>query len=347
MKRSEKVIECVANISLGHEGTALEAIKSAICKVEGQQLLDVDSSASANRTVLTFAGRPQAVVDAAFEMYKAASELIDMRQHKGNHPRIGAIDVCPLVPLQNMTIMEVVQMTYELGIRVGHLLHIPVYLYEFSAGKSYRCKLPQIRQGGYENLPLKMKQYKWRPDFGPIVNSKFKENIFRSGATIIGCRKILVALNISLDTQSEAIAKKIAYRIRSSGWPPAVVRDAVETCMTFSDLRAIGWYSKDYGCAQVSCNFINYKKTSPLTVWETVKTMAQGYGCNAIGCEIIGLIPEMCLLEAGISASGKNQRLSSTERKEFVKLGIDLLRLNAVRPFDPNRKILEYRLKEL
>lgn len=347
MKPLDKIIECVANISLGHQGAALETIKSAISQVDEQRLLDVDSSPSANRSVLTFAGQPQAVAEAAFEMYKAASELIDMRHHQGSHPRIGAIDVCPLVPLQNISKKEVLQLANELAAKVGYLLHIPVYLYEFSARKSYRCELPQIRRGGYENLPFKMAKANWQPDFGPTIDSEFGENIYRSGASVIGCRKILVAFNISIDTKSVAIAQKIAYRIRSSGWPEKVTRSPEETSLEYPALRAIGWYSDDYGCAQVSCNFINYKKTRPITVWETVKALAQEYGCTTIGCEVIGLIPEICLLEAGLFATRQSRQLALLQREDFIHLGAEHLKLNAVRPFDPNQKILEYRLKEL
>lgn len=348
MKPLDKIIECVANISLGHQGEALEAIKAAIRQVEGQQLLDVDSSPSANRSVLTFAGEPQAVAEAAFEMYKAASKLIDMRHHQGSHPRIGAVDVCPFVPLQNISKKEAISLANDLAAKVGYLLHIPVYLYEFSSRKSYRCELPQIRKGGYENLSFKMTKANWQPDFGPTIDSEFRDNIFRSGASVIGCRKILVAFNISIDTKSVAIAKKIAYRIRSSGWPEKVARPSPEeTCLEYPQLRAIGWYSNDYGCAQVSCNFINHKKTSPLTVWESVKVLAQEYGCSAIGCEVIGLIPEVCLLEAGLFATRQSQQLALLQREDFIHLGIKHLKLNAVRPFDPNQKILEYRLKEL
>lgn len=347
MKLSDKIIECVANISLGQQGTALESIKAAIEQVDGQQLLDVDSSPSANRSVLTFAGQPQAVVQAAFEMYKTASELIDMRQHQGSHPRIGAIDVCPLVPLQNISQKEVVQLTYDLAAKVGYMLHIPVYLYEFSAKRSYRCQLPQIRKGGYENLLTKMTKVNWQPDFGPGIDSQFKEHILRCGASILGCRKILVAFNISIDTPSVAIAKKIAYRIRTSGWPEKVAQEATETCFEYPALRVIGWYSEDYGCAQVSCNFINHKKTSPLTVWESVKTLALEYGCQAIGCEVIGLIPEICILDAGLFAVRQSQKLSLLQREDFIQSGIEHFNFNKLRPFDPNHKILEYHLKKL
>ncbi|HET8572549.1 MAG TPA: glutamate formimidoyltransferase [Edaphocola sp.] len=343
----DKIIECVANISIGRQGEALEMIKAAIRQVEGQQLLDVDSSLSANRSVLTFAGDPRSVVEAAFQMYKTAAELIDMRYHHGSHPRIGAIDVCPLVPLQNISKKEVVQLTYDLAAKVGYLLHIPVYLYEFSAKKSYRCQLPQIRKGGYENLPNKMAKANWQPDFGPGIDSAFRENIFRSGASVMGCRKILVAFNISIDTQSVAIARKIAYRIRTSGWPEKTARKPTETCLEYPALRAIGWYSEDYGCAQVSCNFINYKKTSPLTVWEKVKSLAQEYGCEAIGCEVIGLIPEVCILDAGLFAARQSLKLSLLQKKDLILSGMEHFNFKALRPFDPNHKILEYRLQEL
>lgn len=347
MPRIEKIVECVANISHGIQNHKLEEIIETIQEVRDQKLLDVDNSPSANRSVLTFAGQPEQVFEAAFRLFKNATALIDMRSHKGNHPRIGAVDVCPFVPLQKCSKAEIIMMTDDLAKRVANSLHVPVYLYELSAKSSTRRNLPDIRRGGYESLPNKMLKSQWLPDYGPLIQSKYKESILRTGASVIGCRKILVAFNISLDTSSLAIAKRIAYRIRKSGWSEKIQRTQEKTCSEYPYLRAIGWFSTDYNCAQVSCNFLRYHITSPLTVWEKVKELAKEYGIRAIGCEVIGLIPEHCVLEAGMHASQLKNKPSERELPTIIQMGIDHFCFNAVRPFDPKHKILDYRLKEI
>lgn len=348
MKKTDKIIECVANVSYGANDNKLKRIIDAVHLVKGQKLLDVDSSLSANRSVFTFAGSPEAVSHAAFELIRTAAVVVDMRYHLGNHPRIGATDVCPLIPLQNCTKKEVVQLSIALARKVGQNLKIPVYLYELSSKSSYRTTLPQIRKGGYEGLQKKMLNLTWKPDFGPDFFSDYKEQILKTGATVIGARNILVAFNISLTTTSIATANRIAYRLRTIGWPQYLSEEAATTfSYKYPALRAMGWYSNDYSCAQVSFNFLKYTKTNPLEIWENVKALAQEYGTAAIGCEVIGLIPEECILEAGNFAARNNDPQTVISFEELIQLGVSHFQFNNVRPFDPQQKILEYRLMEL
>lgn len=348
MKKTDKIIECVANVSHGTNDNKLKKITDAVRRVQGQKLLDVDSSPSANRTVLTFAGHPEAVSQAAFELIREAASVVDMRTHKGNHPRIGATDVCPLIPIQNCSKKEAIILSTELAQRVGHELNIPVYLYELSAKSGYRSSLPQIRKGGYEGLFKRMLNLNWKPDFGPDGLSEFKEYLLKTGATVIGVRNILVAFNVSLATESVAIARKIAYRLRTIGWPQNLSGEAEKfPSIKYPALRAIGWYSDENYCAQVSFNFLRYKKTSPLEIWEKVKLLAQEYDTTAIGCEVIGLIPEECIVEAGYLAARLNNPQSVYTYDDLIQLGVDYFQFNQVRPFDPKLKILESRLQEL
>lgn len=325
-----KILECIPNFSEGQHEPVLDAIRQAIAVVPGQQLLHMDPSPSANRTVFTFAGEPEAVVTAAYEAIRTAADLIDMRFQKGAHPRLGATDVCPLVPLQGMSMEEAVYWSRMLAQKVGETLHIPVYLYEHAALENHRRALPDVRKGQYEGLAAKMQQPGWQPDYGP----SYWESIAQTGATIIGARDVLVAFNISLNTKDERIAAHIARQMRSSskGLLPA--------------LRAIGWYMEDFECAQVSMNLLDYRVTSPLTVWETCRSLAALCGLEPIGCEVIGLIPEACVLEAGMKKQATDQSMPATtlSKAELVQSGIDYLGLDRVKPFVATEKILEYAL---
>jgi len=348
MKKKQAVLECVPNFSHGKADSILLDIIQSINKVSGQKLLHVDNNLSANRTVITFAGNPEAIVHAAFEVIKIASEKIDMRFQHGAHPRIGAIDVFPLVPLYNISMEDTMKYAEQLAKKVGNVLNIPVYLYEFSAHESYRKSLPQIRKGGYEGLPVKMKDKKWQPDFGPILNEQTKASIEKTGAMVLGARNILVAFNISLNTGDKSIAEKIARKIRSSGYwkyePQTNIREFIPGI--FPELRAIGWYIDDFETAQVSMNLLDHKITSPVMVWETVEKLAHEYGCDALGCEVIGLIPEICILEAGVRFLYlKNKDVDHGDKDKLIKLGIEYLGLDKVKPFDPQKKVLEYALK--
>jgi glutamate formiminotransferase len=331
MPANRPLLECIPNFSEGQNEAVIDEIKEVIESVKDQSLLHIDPSPAANRTVFTFAGEPEAVEEAAFQAIKVAAAKIDMRFQHGAHPRLGSTDVCPLVPLANISMDEAVACSKRLAERVANELNIPVYLYEYSATEPHRKTLPQIRKGQYENLQEKIKLPGWQPDFGtPLSNSW--EQASRTGATIIGARDILVAFNISLDTKDERIAKQIAQKMRSSsgGMLP--------------ELRAIGWFMEDFDTAQVSMNLLNYRITSPLKVWEACKTLAAAFNVEPVGCEVVGLIPESCVLEAG----GWNFKgtLSEEGRKAFIDAGIKYLGLDKVKPFNPDEKILEYALKK-
>lgn len=336
------LLECIPNFSEGQNDAVLDELKKAITAVPGQQLLHIDQSPAANRTVFTFAGEPKAVIEAAYQGIRTAASLIDMRFQKGTHPRLGATDVCPFVPLAGMSMEDAVYWAKVLGEKVGSLLNIPVYLYEYAAKENYRRALPDVRKGQYEGLYTKMQTAEWQPDYGPSAADNW-QSIERTGATIIGARDVLVAFNISLNTRDERIAAHIARQMRTSskGLLPA--------------LRAIGWYMEDFECAQVSMNLLDYRITSPLTVWETCKSLAALHGLEPIGCEVVGLIPESCVLEAGAKQLGMEQltigswqsatgSLLLEERKKLIAAGIDYLGLDRVKPFNPEEKILEYAL---
>lgn len=326
MNVSQPLMECVANFSEGRNPEVIAAIAQAIAGVSGQQLLHQDISPSANRTVMTFAGAPEAVTEAAFRAIKTAGERIDMRTQTGAHPRIGATDVCPLIPLANLTIEAAVLDAQQLGQRVGSELGIPVYLYEYAARAAYRKTLPAIRKGQYEGLLLKMEQEGWQPDYG-YPSPQGAAHMLQTGATVMGVRDVLVAFNISLDTRDEHTAAAIARKMRSiGGGLPA--------------LRAIGWYMDDFDCAQVSMNLLDYRITSPLKVWDTCKALAAEYQVQATGCEVIGLLPEACVLEAGEAAL--QQGFSAVDA---LQAGISYLGLDQVKPFNPEEKILEYALR--
>lgn len=337
------LLECVPNFSYGQNDIIFNEIIQSINKINGQKLLHIDSNLSANRTVVTFAGSPKSVVEAAFQAVKKAQELIDMRFHQGTHPRIGATDVLPLVPLRGLSMEDALFWSHQLAKRIGDELHIPIYLYEYSSKRSYRNTLVQIRKGQYEGLAEKMQQKEWYPDYGPLWNSSYQNSIKRSGATVLGVRNILVALNVSLNTTDESIANSIAQKIRSSGYWEVDMQTGqkIKQEGLFSDLRAIGWYIEDFGQAQVSMNFLNYKKTSPLMVWESIQKLAGEYGCEAIGCELIGLIPESCILEAGAKATQLSDTSKIKESSSLLAAGIEYLGLNKVKPFDPDLQILE------
>lgn len=325
------ILECVPNFSEGINKDVLKNIAQAIEVVPDVYLLHQDTSASANRTVFTFAGAPDAVVEAAFQAIKVAKEQIDMRLQKGAHPRIGATDVCPLVPLQDLSMQDAINYADVLAKRVGDELRISVFLYEYSQVQAYRKRLPQIRSGQYEQFKIKMTDPTWQPDYGPAV---FND---ACGATVIGARNILVAFNISLDTKDALIAQQIAGEIRSIGY---VNEKGERVAGLLSQLRAIGWYSSDFNCAQVSMNLLDYKKTSPLQVWQHCTAISSKYNVKLIGSELIGLMPEACLLEAGLHALN----LATASKIDIINAGVQFLKLDQVKPFDAQEKILEYAL---
>ncbi len=330
------LLECVPNFSEGRDKSIIDAIAASIQQVSNVSLLHIDASPAANRTVMTFAGQPEAVVEAAFQAIKTAGERIDMSKQEGVHPRIGATDVCPLVPLANMTMAQAVDWSNQLGKRVGQELNIPVYLYEHSAKAKHRQALPDIRKGQYEGFAEKMKQPEWMPDYGP---ANFAQN---TGATVLGARDVLVAFNISLNTQDIGKAEYIAARMRTSGYWQKDNGQKIKIPGMLPKLRAIGWYMADFGSAQVSMNLLDYRITSPLKVWETCKAVAKEIGVELIGSELIGLMPEVCVLEAGNFAL--NGRTATKE--ETIQKGIEYLGLDKVKPFTIEEKVLEYALQK-
>lgn len=346
MSKDTPVVVCAVNVSHGKQDDKLQAIIHAINNIEGQKLIHVDNNLSANRTVLTFAGYAPYVTEAAFRVIQAAGELIDMRFQTGVHPRMGATDVCPLVPVGNTTMKQAAQWAEVLAERVGRKLHIPVYCYEYNAKRSYRKHLPAIRKGNYESLPHKMQSSRWQPDYGPKWNSTSRESILKTGATVIGARKILIAYNVSLNTESSEIARRLAKQLRSSGYRENGRRIKGK----FDALRAIGWYVEDFGTAQISMNFTDYQQTSPLAVWEAIRQLAGEVGIDVLGSEVVGLIPEACILEAGLFASGiaaaeAQALLNKGAGQSYLESGINYLGLDRIKPFDPQQQVLEYALR--
>src|SRR5690554_6604845 len=340
---TKPIIECVANFSHGKPDFILDNIIQSINNISGQKLLHIDSNLAANRTVLTFAVIPEAVVEAAFQAIKKAGTLIDMRNQEGVHPRIGATDVCPLVPIRNIKMDKVVHYAKKLAERVGNELAIPVYLYEHSALANYRKFLPQIRKGGYEGLTDKMKLPEWIPDYGPHWSLETEESIKKSGAIVIGARTILVAFNISLNTKNIDIAQRIAEKVRTIGYFSK--KDNKRIPGTFKKLRAIGWYIEEFKHVQVSMNLLDYKISSPLQVFEQVKEIAAKEGIEVIGSELIGLIPEECILEAGNFALGVNSE-DLYKKEDIIQAGVKHLKLNSVKEFNAEDHILEYALRK-
>ncbi|MCU0392577.1 MAG: glutamate formimidoyltransferase [Thermoflexibacter sp.] len=305
-----QLIECIPNFSEGRDKQKIDAIAKAISKIDGVKLLEIDPNEDANRTVITFAGKPSAVLTAAFEGIKKAKEVIDMRVQKGAHPRIGATDVCPLVPLKGISMAETVKYAHGLASRVGEELGIPIYCYEYAALKPTRKNLAFIRKGEYEGLEEKMKNSDFQPDFG---SSQFDPS---AGATVIGARDILIAYNFNLNTQSIEIAKKIAEQIRTSG----------NGNHKLPNLKAIGWHMEHYQIAQVSTNLTNFKMTSLHLVFQTISKLATQYGVKVTGSELVGLIPVNALTNDG---------------QMSIEEAIGYLGLDELRPFEPEKKIIE------
>lgn len=322
-----KLVECVPNFSEGRNTEIIEAIANAIRQTKGVKLLDVDPGASTNRTVYTFVGDPKSIVEGALNAARVARQLIDMRNHKGEHPRIGALDVCPFVPISNVTMEECIECAKEFGRRLADELNVPVYLYEYAQPLEYRKKLPQIREGEYEGLSKKIKQIEWKPDFGPA------EFVPQWGATVTGARFFLIAFNVNLLGTKEQ-AHRIALNIREAGRGP-------NEPGLFKEIKAIGWWVDEYNMAQVSINFTNYKVTPLHIVFEEIKRQARELRVAVVGSELVGLIPLEALL---ISADYYIQKedLFILEEDQKIRLVIDRLGLDAISKFDPNKKIIEY-----
>lgn len=348
----QQLIECVPNFSEGRDMNIIKQITNEIESVDGVKLLNVDPGKATNRTVVTFVGTPQAVIDAAFLAIKKAGELIDMSQHKGEHPRMGATDVCPLIPIAHISMEETAKYAQKLGERVGQELQIPVYLYEAAQANKSRSNLSVIRAGEYEGFFKKIKLPEWKPDFGPV------EFDAKRGATVIGARDFLVAFNVNLNTTSTRRANSIAFDVREAG---RVLREGnTLTGKVITDengnpksvpgtlkcVKAIGWYIEEYGVAQISMNLTNIHVTPVHVAFDEVCKKATDRGIRVTGSELVGLIPLKAMLDAGKYFLEKQQRSIGVSEKELIKIAIKSMGLDELAPFKPEERIIEYMLKD-
>jgi glutamate formiminotransferase/formiminotetrahydrofolate cyclodeaminase len=344
-----KLVECVPNFSEGRDAAILDAIAAAIKGVKGVTLLDVDPGETTNRTVFTMVGQPDNVVEAAFLAIKKAGELIDMSKHHGAHARMGATDVCPFIPVANMTMEECVELAQRLGKRVGEELDLPVYLYEYAASKPEWKNLAEVRKGEYEALPEKMKDDYWKPDFGP---QKFDA---KRGATAIGAREFLIAYNINLNTRDKAKAHDIALDIREKGRikrdaKGKIVKDAqgnkVKEPGLFTECKAVGWYVDDYNQAQISINLTNYNVTPAHLVLDKVRELAMQRGLQVTGSEIVGLLPKAAMIESGKYYLKKMGDSAGIPERMIIETAIQSMGLRDVAEFDMDKKVIEYAIAE-
>ncbi len=350
-----RIIECVPNFSEGRDREKIKAITDAICSVKGISLLDVDPGEATNRTVVTFVGAPEAVVEAAFLGIKKAAEVIDMRGHHGAHPRMGATDVCPLIPVSGVTLEECAELARQLAERVATELGIPTYCYEAAAFTPERKNLAVCRDGEYEALPEKMGDEQKGPDFG---NRPFDEDVARTGATTIGARDFLIAVNYNLNTTSTRRANAIAFDVREKGRPMREggkvtgkpMKDADgNTIMipgTLKGTKAIGWYIDEYGIAQVSMNITDIATTPLHVAFDEVCRAADARGVRVTGTEIVGLVPKRTLIEAGKHFLRKQQRSTGIPEREIIRIAIKSMGLDQLGEFDPKQKVIEYLIED-
>jgi glutamate formiminotransferase/formiminotetrahydrofolate cyclodeaminase len=335
------IVECVPNFSEGRDAGIIGQITDEIKRVAGVELLDVDPGRDTNRTVVTFAGSPEAAEEAAFQAIRRAAELIDMAKHRGAHPRMGATDVCPFVPVAGMTMADCVEVAKRLGRRVGEELGIPVYLYEEAASCPERRSLAAIREGEYEALPAKLKKKEFKPDFGKPVFNK------QAGATVIGAREFLIAYNVNLNTRNVKLAKEIANRMREKGYtvknPDTGEKETVPG--TLKAVRAVGWYIPEYHMAQISVNLLNYKTTPLHRVFDEARRLAAEFGVRVTGSELVGLIPLEAMLQAGRHYLRQQGGCLGVDEKELVRVAVQSLGLAEISPFKPEHKIIEYRFR--
>ncbi len=347
----KKLIECVPNFSEGRDQNVIRQITDAIESVDGVSLLDVDPGASTNRTVVTIVGDPDAAVEAAFRGIKKAAELIDMRKQKGAHPRMGATDVCPFIPVSNVSWEEAVECANRLGKRVGEELKIPVYLYERAARNKSRANLAVIRAGEYEGFFEKIKQREWKPDFGPAVFSE------KSGGTVIGVRDFLIAYNVNLNTKSARRANAVAFDVREQGrvqtedGTPSgkAVLDAngepVRIPGMLKHVKGIGWFVKEYGIAQVSMNLTNIEETPLHAAFDACAESAAKRGLRATGSEIVGMVPKKSLLDAGRYFLRKQKWSEGASDEELIDVAVRSMGLGELKPFEPKEKIIELKIE--
>ena len=348
----KQLIECVPNFSEGRNLDIIKQITNEIESVEGVKLLDVDPGNATNRTVVTFVGEPNPVIEAAFLAMKKASELIDMKLHSGEHPRMGATDVCPLIPISGISMEETAKYAVELATRVGDTLQIPIYLYENAQKDKSRNNLAVIRAGEYEKMASKIESKKLLPDFGPHTMN------FSAGCTAIGARDFLIAYNINLNTTSTRIANRIAFDVREAGrvrregnpYVGKIVTDengeSVRVPGKLKYVKAIGWYIEEYKVAQISMNLTNYRETPVHIAYEEVFKSCLERGVRVTGSELVGLIPLKAMLDAGKYFLNKQERSLGISEEEIIHIAIKSLGLDELAPFDPKKKIIEYMLEE-
>ena len=350
----KQIIECVPNFSNGRDKSVIDNITNQIKLVQGVKLLSVEPGEATNRTVVTFVGEPEKVIKAAFLAIKKASELIDMSKQTGEHPRMGATDVCPLIPISGISMEETVNYAKKLGKRVGEELKIPIYLYEDAATKHDRKNLANIRSGEYEALEEKLKQKEWKPDFG----STSFDIVQKTGATAIGARDFLIAYNINLNTTSTRRANAVAFDIREKGrisreggtLNGKILKDKKGNTIwkpgSLKHVKAIGWFIQEYGAAQISMNLTNIKETPIHIVFDEVCKKAQERGLRVTGSELVGLIPLKSMLDAGKYFLKKQNRSLGIEDSEIIKIAIKTMGLDELEDFNPNEKIIEYNIND-
>ena len=348
----QQLIECVPNFSEGVNLSIIKQITDEIESVEGVRLLNVDPGKATNRTVVTFVGAPEPVIEAAYLAIKKAAEIIDMSKHKGEHPRMGATDVCPLIPVAGISMDETAEYARKLAKRVGDNLEIPVYLYEAAALKEGRNNLSEIRAGEYEGFFKKIMLPEWKPDFGPA------EMNIRAGASVIGARDFLIAYNVNLNTTSVRRANSIAFDVRERGrvlrdGDPVtgkIVKDAdgnpVNVPGTLKAVKAIGWFIEEYGVAQISMNLTNIRETPVHIAFDEVCKKADARGIRVTGSELVGLIPLQCMLDAGRYFLEKQQRSTGVSERELIKIAVKSMGLDELGAFEPEKRIIEYLLED-
>ncbi len=333
----KRIIECVPNFSEGRDMEIIRQITDSVVSVKGVKLLDVDPGKDTNRTVVTFVGEPEDVVEAAFLAVKKAALLIDMSRHHGEHPRMGATDVCPLVPVSGISMEETAVYARRLAQRIGDELAFPVFCYENAAFREERRNLANIREGEYEGLKKKLEDPAWKPDFGPAVFNS------RSGATAVGARDFLVAFNVNLNTTSTRRANAIAFDVREKGRKIKNERgESISVPGTLKCVKAIGWYIEEYGIAQISMNLTNISVTPVHIAFDEVCKAAERRGVRVTGSELVGLIPLKALLDAGRYFLMKQQRSAGVADEELIKIAVKSLGLNDIHPFKPEEKVIEY-----
>jgi glutamate formiminotransferase / formiminotetrahydrofolate cyclodeaminase len=344
-----RLIECVPNFSEGRDPRIVRQITESIEAVDGVRLLNVDPGTATNRTLVTFIGEPDAVVDAAFRAIRTAGELIDMSRHKGKHPRMGATDVCPLVPMAGITMEETAEYARRLGERVGRELGIPVYLYEAAQPHRERSNLSVIRAGEYEGFFDKIREPAWKPDFGPAVFDA------KRGATAVGARDFLIAYNVNLNTTSTRRANAVAFDVREAGrkklgpdWKPVLDEhgNPVVVPGSLQAVKAIGWFIEEYGIAQVSMNLTDIRVTPLHIAFDEVCRSAESRGLRVTGSELVGLVPLQCLLDAGRWYLEKQKRSTGVSESELVRIAVRSLGLDELAPFRPEDRVIEYLLRD-